>query len=527
MNDVPDPVPETRGVTFASLIVLASQRFRLELFPDSRPLTYNEIQKDCNGVISAIARQYTDVTCVELHFDDLLAEGNKKITECLNKGVLDRFAGRRSELFKWLKTCVNNHIRGLVHRYRGTYKRTGIPPPAKGNNNWGSRPKPEVSLDDPDTTIHLPQQDEKTALASFPTIKTDMWIILNPIEFLVFKQLVEPNDAALTYAMQDSYRGRRGFIELRVTYEHMARGLGLSLEQFLSVQAQVQIKVKAYMSDPNPVEVAHNAAVTALERVFRLHIPRSVEPVVVRRLITLAARANPEVVNDKVAALLEAAGAKVPRTDTIGNLTCFGVLYRREHPICATCGLKESCAIEAANYGLGEITLSPKLLGAKALNRVPTYTDSPPEAIKAQLPVPLAPPPGITALAGTTLTETPLEDAAASRSRVYHKAVAQTQREDEIEAHLYDQFRPVMFAEDLYFRHRISREDSKIRHCFWLGRVEGVPSGHWALRFCKPSLDIRDRLFHHNASYYLPHDCPVDTAIRLIDQHADESFRNP
>lgn len=513
-------------VTFATLIVLASQNFRRELFPNARPLTYSEIREDCNGVVSSIARQYTDQTCVELHFEDLVAEGNRKISECIDKGVFERFAGRRTELFKWLKTCVNNHVRGLVHRYRGTYKRTGMRPPAKGDTSWGSRPKPEVSLDDPDMNIRLPQQEAKPSLASFPTIKADMRIILNPVEFLVFKQLVEPDDAALTYATQDSYRGRRGFVELRVTSEHMARGLGLSLEQFLAVQAQVQVKVKAYMSDPSPTEVARNAAVTALERVFRLHIPRSVEPVVVRRLITLAARANPELVDDKVAALLEAAGAKVPKMDASGNLACFGVLYQRDHRICATCGLKESCAVEAANYGLGEVTLSPKLLGAKALVRIPTFTDSPPDAAKAQLPAPLAPPPGIVALLGMPLAETPLEDAAASRSRVYRKAVAQTQREDEIEAHLYDQFRPVMFAEDLYFRHRVSREDGKVRHCFWLGRVDGIPGGHWALRFCKPSEEIKERLFMHNVSFYLPPNCSINEAIKLIDQHADESYRS-
>jgi hypothetical protein len=513
--------PDPNTVTFDLAIDWAYYRFRVELFP-SQPLTYDEVRTDCDSVVASVARQYTDQSCVELHYEDLISEGNRKITECINKGVFERFSGRRSELFRWIKTCVNNHIKGLVHRYRGTYKRTGLRPPAKGETNWGFRPKPEVSLDDPEANIRLPHHHEPR-FSNFPSLKADMAVILNPVEFLVFRQLVEPDDAALTFAMQDAYRGRRGYGELRVrvTSEHMACALGLAQDQFLQVQASVQRKVKDYMSDPKSADVARNAAVTSLEKTFRLHIPRSVEPVVVRRLLTLAARANPELVDQKVATLLESAGAKVPKFDAGGNLNCFGVLYQRENRVCASCGLRESCAIEAANYGLGEVTLSPKLLGAKGSARTATFTDSPAEAIEAMGAAPLAPPPP----RAEPLTETPLEEASASHSRVYRKAVPQTQREDEIEAHLYDQFRPMMFTDDLYFKHRVEREDRKSRHCFWLGRVDNLPGGHFALRFCKPSDALKDRLLHHDVSYYLPPDCSIEEAIRLIDQHADEAFR--
>jgi hypothetical protein len=83
----------------------------------------------------------------------------------------------------------------------------------------------------------------------------------------------------------------------------------------------------------------------------------------------------------------------------------------------------------------------------------------------------------------------------------------------------------VLFVKDLYFRHRVARPDNKVRHCFWLGRIDGLPSGHWALRFCKPSEMIKDKLTMHNVSYYLPEDCSVAAAVKLIDQHADETFR--
>jgi adenine-specific DNA glycosylase len=90
---------------------------------------------------------------------------------------------------------------------------------------------------------------------------------------------------------------------------------------------------------------------------------------VISRLFTIAARDQHEKVTPQTAELLKDIGAKPPKA--YGSaLACYGVLYQRNNPHCVKCGLRPSCATEAANYGLTKIALSPRLLGVKNI-RIP------------------------------------------------------------------------------------------------------------------------------------------------------------
>jgi hypothetical protein len=85
----------------------------------------------------------------------------------------------------------------------------------------------------------------------------------------------------------------------------------------------------------------------------------------------------------------------------------------------------------------------------------------------------------------------------------------------------------VLYSGDLYFRHRVPRPDGKVRHCFWLGRVDRLEGGHWALRFCKPSEPMKRDLIEHRANWYLPPATPAEEAVKLINEHADYTYRMP
>lgn len=70
----------------------------------------------------------------------------------------------RGDLFKWFKSCINNHIRGIVHRCRFTVRRTGRKVPPKDSKlDWNRSFKPEVSLEAASEDDHLNRAVERAA----------------------------------------------------------------------------------------------------------------------------------------------------------------------------------------------------------------------------------------------------------------------------------------------------------------------------------------------------------------------------
>ncbi len=82
------------------------------------------MQPDINRLAQSIATKYTDNTCPQLNYDDLVAECNMKLATIITKGKVETIPNR-VEFFKYIKTVFNNHVKSLVSKYRLTLKRGG------------------------------------------------------------------------------------------------------------------------------------------------------------------------------------------------------------------------------------------------------------------------------------------------------------------------------------------------------------------------------------------------------------------
>lgn len=479
--------------------------------PKYQKATLPEMMDDIHRVISSIAQQFTDFSCPHLHYDELVAEGYLKLAQLNSKGWVERVPNRK-EFFAVFKTTVNNHVKGLVHRHRYTMKRTGIRPPPRDVRFYDAtaHTKPiEISLDDPDANLQVGSQQDSCGMLACE-LKEEIEAVLTPAERLVFGQMLEPNKEALIYAELDAHRGRQpGSIRIRVKKGHMAEGLGLDESAFVKLQEQIRLKVEKIMEQPQDPE--YNAAVAKLAELFGLQIPGSIEKVVVRRLLTVAARDQADKVNPEVKAALLKAGAKPPEPIHGADcrnavLQCFGVLWKKNDRACQSCGLYRSCEVEAKNFGLDTVTLSPKLLGARAVRT-------------AQI-IPRSEPLASVISDGETVTTT----AGASSPQqvtVTSYPVAMNQRDDEILHYLAENFKLTLYQNVPYFKHKEPGQ-TRLIFCAKSDSKPGRPP--LSLRFCNPHDDLKPRLEKVANAWFLRHDQPAQAAIALIDAHAKLSF---
>lgn len=444
---------------------------------------------DALRLIRKISTKYTDTSCMELQFEELEAEGRKKFIERLQKGVLKTFStrDRRGELFKHLAACLSNHLKGILFRCRFTPKRMGRKVPTKGNGEYDRSWKPEVSLDDPEASSVM--QRAASVGADNPLVDQDMQSLLTPVEFLVFKQLTEPNDGAMLEAWIDASRGRGKKENVHVSQINMAAGLGLPTEVFLAVTASVQTKFRKYMSLKSElIESDHHRAVAALEQAFDIQIPRSTDPKTVARVVTIAARANFEKMTPELGDLVRLAGGRPPVKDTVGNPTCFGALWQQNNRVCLQCALYSTCQVEANSAGLGELNLAPNLLPGRASIRTAAVTAHAPEAA--------------TAAATKSAAVTPMN-----------------LREDQLKTFMEQRFRGADFGTDRYYRNSSKKPGEKVKYIFWLGRKQG----ELRLRFCKPSEKLAAKLDNVERYSYLPLTGDWDALEKLVMQHSKET----
>ncbi len=465
-------------------------------FANALVSSYKTVEWDENELLSVIAdalrlirkisTKYTDQSCMELQFEELEAEGRKKFVERLQKGVLKTFdtRKRRGELFKHLTACLSNHLKGILFRCRFTPKRMGRSVPTKGNGEYDRSWKPEVSLDDPEASSVM--QRAASTGADNPIIDQDMQDLLTPVEFLVFKQLTEPNDGAMLEAWIDANRGRGKKEVVHVSQANMAAGLGLPLEVFLSVTTSVQTKFRKYMSlQSELIESDHHRAVAALEQAFDIQIPRSTDAKTVARTVTIAARANFDKMTPELDDLVRLAGGRPPVKDTAGNPTCYGALWQQNHRVCLQCALYSTCQVEANSAGLGDLHLAPNLLPGRASVRTAAVTSQnvEPAAVK------------IAAV-------TPMNSA-----------------EDQLKTFMEQRFRGADFGTDRYYRNPSKKPGEKVKYIFWLGRKQG----ELRLRFCKPSDKLANKLDTVERYNYLPIGIEWDAAEKIIMQHSKET----
>ena len=451
---------------------------------------FEEYQADIHHLFFTIASQYTDPSCVHLHTDELVGEAYLKFSKVLSRDYF-RVCVTRKDYFARLKTVVNNHIRGLVQRHRFTAKRTGVRPPPKGQvplsvDDFRSTKPVEISLDDPDSLLQV-GEPESHAASDESDLVHEIKLRLTPLEQLVFDQVASPNAAALLLAEIDAERGRSKNNSFKVSIKkyHLADGLGMDIDQFLELEKSVRAKVSNYMStekdaDASQAEAEASSALSLLCELFDLQIPRSTEPIIVKRALTLAARRHYDKLTDVAVQALKKVGAKIPESNGL-SLTCFGVLFDKHNKICSICGHRDACKVSAATVGLDEVVPHPAVLGVKQ-TRIPTLVKNP--------------------------------DAAPS--------VVPSERTDSILSYLTETFSSATINEDTYFRFNENDPGDRSPQLFCV--VTSVPSEHIQLRFCNPSEELKEQLEKRRNGWYLKDTATVNEAIGLIDRHSSDSM---
>jgi hypothetical protein len=467
-------------------------------------LTLEEVWDDVQKVASTVAAMYTDKTCFALSYDDLYAECLRKVVNVMDTGFLNK---PRTEFFKILKTSMNNHVRGIVQRHRFTIKRTGHRPPDR-DDVTAVNVKPEISIDDPECGIQIANMTEDCSDAGFDEqVAEDLKPFLTPLEQLVFDQLRSPNDGAFLQAYLDASIGRRRRDELKVKLNHacMAAGLGMNPAEFSALHESIKRKYKDNIMTDKPEDAKYNRSLTILEQVYGVQVPRSTDRVVVARLFTICARDQLEKFSPEIEKNLSSVGAKAPVVDEGSRLSCFGVLYQKNHRICQACGLRAACSTEALNHGLGEITLSPRLLGSRN-TRIPTLTDNPQSSMSNN-----------DQPENSTQSETPATPSDAAPASGQREPFTNTERDEVLLNHLKEHYKQIKFGVDVYYTHK----DGKNTCVFYVGK-EG---DKFDLRFCKPNEELKASLVRQVRSFYLPADLSAEDSIKLIEKHAVATFK--
>lgn len=477
--------PHTQLIPVSRLV--NSRQIRL-IFTDPklRPPVLSEMQPDINRLAASIARIRSDQTSYALGQEDLIAECSLKLAQLITKGKLEKVPNRY-EAFKYIKTVFNNHVKSLVSRHRMTLKRgarratsseTGEPSEFSLNDNtatFNTIKNVEMSSDDPDQHVQI--ADPTSAWSPESNFINDIAVYLTPVELAVLKEFSEPSDRTRFYAEYDSVVGRRpGSSKHTITFseKNHADGLGLELPHFKKILKSLREKLTwIKMNDADTNEIKWNMAITRLEEVFDLQIPKSIEKTIVRRLLTIAAVDQFDKVEilPQVRADLQYVGAKVPEKRA-GVLACFGIMYQNNNRTCIACGLKSACKDDANNFGLGDITLDSRLLGSKQF-RIPVVVSNNPEPADILSP-----------------------------------------RDEEIYNYLRGNFNAQLGTNEMVFKHK---ETGKV-----VVIVKLTPQ--FEIKIHNPSVSLAVNLAKDGASYYVPGALSAVDAIHFIAEHAHEAF---
>ena len=104
--------------------------------------------------------------------------------------------------------------------------------------------------------------------------------------------------------------------------------------------------------------------------------PRSLDPKVMLRALTLAAADNMQVLLEakEIADALTDLGVTIPRMSG-SRVDCFGIRPNKNTRPCNVCSITDACETQADTAGLKGITIDPRLLGAK-VPAVPTLVST-------------------------------------------------------------------------------------------------------------------------------------------------------
>jgi hypothetical protein len=477
---------------------LIPQRQRFMLIFEShrmRPPIYEEMAPELDRLMGKVSAPYIDYSKPNLHPDELIAEGRAKVAQWHHTGRFNEIP-TRYEFFKFAKVGFKNVVNSLVQKHVFTRKRTGITAPKKGDeesiDRWresvgfASERPVSISLDDEESGFQVGDNEIATHSDYPPELLEHVQLKMTFQERAVFQQLTEPNAETLELAKMDAYRGHKPGqpLKIKIRPEHYAAGLDMPMDMYNDKLASMREKFQEAMSTyDSPDQIKKNAATAQLAEIFGVQVVHTFEPVVIRRMFTIAAVLQNNKVTPEVEALLKMVGAIVPQRRG-GTLSCQGILPDPRTRACSSCALYNQCRADAANVGLdGQINIDKsKILGAKIV-RQPTYS------MEAQ----------------TEVTLPPVTDP----------------RDEEIIQFLQENFRQGIHDGDIVYRH-LDRNMSDRNRIVFAVDSRRVPL---ALRFCNPCATLKDELKMTGNGWYLPADATTKDAVELINAHAQHTMQ--
>lgn len=463
--------------------------------------TDDDISGDIDRLIRSVISSSTDLTNINLHFDEMYGEMMLKVAQLLNRPEL--FFEDRRKFFGFLKVSLIRHKNTLIQRYVFTEKRTGIKP-KDGEHDMNHAQLDEhhhdPHNDDPHKPVKISLDDDENGTANFfgvdsgredaDTHEVVQHFInehLTPVEALVLRQEMEPNDAAYTYAYVEHNDGKGGAGKFKIRNLHKAQGIGLEMGAYKKILARVRTKMEPLfknktMNENNDLQQMRLAELQ-LCQIFNIQVPGHVDSVIKRRCFTIAARDNFDKVTGEVASLLEMVGAYVPKKHG-DTMACFGVLWEEAHRSCTLCALEESCKSAAAQVGVDKIRIDKKLLGTKAT--------------KTPMILPKIEPPA---------------DNEKPKSVANLTVLAGTDRDEEIMSFLNESMIPTLHEGEIFYR----LPDKAGKRIFCVGQPERLMQ----LRFCNPSEDLQKELVAKGKgpSWMVPDDMELSDVKGLMNAH--------
>lgn len=473
--------------------------------------TDDDIVGDIDRLIKSIITNKTDHSNINLHFDEMYGELMLKLAQLLNRQ--DLFFDDRKKFFGFLKVALVRHKNTLIQRYAFTMKRTGIKPKDQEDDmNHAQLDEHEARNphdDDPHKTVKIELDDDEHGVSNFFGVESGREAIetmevlnqfieahLTPLEALVIRQELEPNDASYVYAYVEHSDGDKGTGKFKIRDLHKAQGVGMELNAYKKVLTRVRTKMEPLFKEGKTMNEQNEQQQTrlaelALCEIFNIQVPSHVDPIIKRRAFTIAARDNFDKVDSEVSILLERVGAYVPKKHG-DTMACFGVLWEANHRSCTLCALEESCKTNASNVGMDQpgFHLDKRLLGTKA-TKTPMILPKIEPAQDGEKPVRIA---ALTVLSASD-------------------------RDEEVMSFLNETMVPTLHEGEIFYR----LPDKAGKRIFCVGQPERLMK----LRFCNPSDKLKNELisFGKGPMWTVPDDMELSDVKTLMNEHIANQFK--
>jgi hypothetical protein len=437
-----------------------------------RPPIVGEMMGEIIGMANKTAHGRTYSSCVMLSHEDIVGDCMHKLSRAISSGKIRKIPNKE-EAFSYIKTIFNNQARSMVSRHIKTAKR-GYDKNSENDPNVVGRYN-DVSIHDEESGVQI--RDHNASIPGCDTFLEDNSKYFSATQQLILREFAEPSETSFLLAYMDA--ADAGSKKIIIKDKHRAEALGLSNKEFRCLLDSIRNKIteiKKMEADRNTP--LYNQAIGRLEEKFGIHIPGALPTIKVRRLLTIAARDQYQKLDKPSLDDLRTVGARLPELRPDERLACFAVLYAKNDRTCQVCSLRNSCMVEAANVGLGNITISQRLLGARQ-TRIPSI------------------------IVGDD-----------------NDGSLVTGKDEGIYSHLHH----------VCDRYEANKKEFQFKH----RDVEGSRSVIFAvsvkpkfrLQFVNPSENLKGLLIEENGLHYPSHDASTESVIDMIDQHVNEVYEN-